>query len=91
MSPVHFKAKSDVVDTDIGEDRVLLDLEKNTYFTLNPTAAEVWQAVNEPSSLEALVAVVTEKFDVTADLCRPDVERLLKELLDAELVTEVDA
>ncbi|MFK7867931.1 MAG: PqqD family protein [Roseobacter sp.] len=91
MPPVKFLARPDIVDTDIGDDRVLLDLEKNTYFTLNPTAAEVWQAISQPQSLDALVTIVTEKFDVTADLCRPDVEQLVGDLLAAELVTEVSA
>lgn len=91
MSSPRFKAKPEVVDTDIGGDRALLHLEKNTYFTLNPTAAEVWTAMAQPQTLDALVTVVTEKFEVSAELCRPDVEELLRAMVEADVATEVSA
>ena len=91
MSSPHYKAKPEVVDTDIGGDRALLHLENNTYFTLNPTAAEIWAALAEPQTLDALVDVVTDKFEVTDEICRPDVEALVRAMVEADVATEVSA
>jgi hypothetical protein len=90
MSELKFVAMKEVVDSDLGGDRALLDLKNNTYFTLNPTGAEVWNAMQEPQTLTALVEVVTDKFDVSADLCRPDIEQLLQQLISADLVVQVE-
>jgi hypothetical protein len=84
-----FQARADVVDSDIGGDRALLHMGKNTYFTLNPTAAELWLALSEPRTLDQLVGVITEKFEVTDDVCRPDIAQILDEMVTAEVVDRV--
>jgi len=87
----YFQAKATVVDADMDGDRALLDLEENTYFTLNPTASTIWAAISEPQPLQILVAEVTEKFDVSEEECRSDVEALLQDMVAANLVNEVEA
>jgi hypothetical protein len=81
-----FVARPDVVDCDIGGDRALLNMQSNTYFTVNPTAAEIWLALKAPKSVDDLVGVVTDAFDVTEDRCRPDVETVLADMLAAGIV-----
>ncbi|WP_282096364.1 PqqD family protein [Epibacterium ulvae] len=87
----YFQAKATVVDADMDGDRALLDLEENTYFTLNPTASTIWAAISEPQPLQVLVTEVTEKFDVSEEECRSDVEALLQDMVAANLVNEVEA
>lgn len=85
---VYYQAMPDIVDCDIGGERALLELESNTYFTLNMTAAEIWVALSEPKTVDALVGVVTEKFDVTDATCRNDVETVISQMLAAKIVTQ---
>ncbi|UOA21224.1 hypothetical protein DSM14862_04064 (plasmid) [Sulfitobacter indolifex] len=86
-----FVAKTEVMDCDIGGDRALLHLENNTYFTVNPTAAAVWKCLEEPATIDILVGAVTEKFEVTDEVCRGDVEAVLAEMIKADIVKEVTA
>ncbi|MEL7133586.1 MAG: PqqD family protein [Pseudomonadota bacterium] len=81
-----FVAKPDVMDCDIGGDRALLDLQTNTYFTLNPTASEIWMALSERKSVDELVGVITEAFDVTEAQCRQDIEALLADMHAANII-----
>jgi hypothetical protein len=81
-----FVAQDEVVDCDIGGDRALLHLESNTYFTLNATASTIWLAMSEPKSLDDLVAVVTDRFEVSETQCRPDIEALLSQMIEAEVI-----
>ena len=86
-----YVARSDVVDCDIGGDRALLHLETNSYFTLNVTGAAVWLALAEPCSIAEIVAIVTDRFDVTAEDCRPDVEALINQMVEAQILRAVPA
>lgn len=86
-----FVARPDVVDCDLGGDRALLNLKTNTYFTMNGTAATIWQALHQPTSMDDLVAAVTHKFEVTDAVCRPDVVGLIDAMLEAEIIDTVPA
>ena len=90
-SDTRYVAQSDVIDCDIGGERALLHLKTNTYFTLNATASEVWPALAAPRTVEEIVTLVTERFDVTAEICRPDVEALLAQMVEAQILRVVSA
>lgn len=87
----HFVANKDVVDCDIGGERALMHLETNTYFTMNETASVLWLSLSQPRSLDGLVSIVTERFDVLAERCRPDVRTLLDEMVEARIIDAVPA
>jgi hypothetical protein len=82
-----YVARQDIVASDIGGDWALLDMESSLYYTLNETGATVWNAMQAPATLDALVSVVTEHFSVSDEVCRPDVEALLADLVKSGLVT----
>lgn len=86
-----YVAQTDVVDCDIGGDRALLHLQTNTYFTMNATASALWLALSDPKSTDDLVDVVTEKFDVSAEQCRPDINTMIQQMIEANVVRVVPA
>lgn len=86
-----YRAEPDVVDCDIGGDRALLHLQTNTYFTMNATASALWLALAEPKNIDELINVVTEKFEVSADQCRGDIEVLLSQMMEANVIGVVPA
>lgn len=86
-----YSAEPDVVDCDIGGDRALLHLQTNTYFTMNATASALWLALAEPKNIDELINVVTEKFEVSADQCRGDIEVLLSQMMEANVIGVVPA
>ena len=86
LSEKNYIAQSDVVDCDIGGDRALLHLQTNTYFTMNATASALWLGLSEPKSLDEMVKIVTEKFDVTDEQCRADIETLVGQMVEANVV-----
>ena len=90
MSTVLYSPKADVVASDLGDHWALLDLDSSMYFTLNGVGATVWQTIQEnPADIDTLVGAVTEVFNVTDDICRPDIDALLKEMSDAGLIEVV--
>ncbi|WP_187428528.1 hypothetical protein ROLI_044560 [Roseobacter fucihabitans] len=85
-SDPRYIAQADVVDCDIGGDRALMHLQTNTYFTMNATASTLWLSLSEPRTLHDLVTVVTKKFAVSESQCRPDIEGLLAQMLEAQVI-----
>lgn len=81
-----YAVREEVVDCDLGGERALLDMKSGEYFTLNRTGAAIWAALQTPQSLDELVALVSDRFDVSTELCRRDVESLLRSLDEAGLL-----
>ena len=90
-SQTRYVVQADVIDCDIGGERALLHLKTNTYFTLNATASEVWPALSEPRSVDEIVTLVTERFDVSAERCRPDIETLIAQMVEAHILRVLPA
>jgi hypothetical protein len=70
-----------------GEDGVLLHLETAGYFSLNPLGVLIWQLLEQPAGLEAIVDGVRQAVDDAPPGLRTDVENFLGELLARELLT----
>ena len=89
----HFKSRRNVLYTETGDDTgVLLDLDSKFYFTLNATAATVWnwlEAAGTAGGTAADIAnLLVEKFEVAHGMALEDVTTLLTELVDVGLVVE---
>ncbi len=75
-----FRAAPDCVSCAYGDGIAILDLRSNTYFSLNDVGALIWARLETDASLPDLIALVADTYDVTAEVCGPDVDSLLSDL-----------
>jgi hypothetical protein len=70
---------------------VLLNLETLSYYSLNRSAAAVWQELekNSPSALDDLVRMICERFDVDQDAAHREVGAFV-ELLERFKMVRVE-
>lgn len=66
---------------------VMMGLEQGEYFALREVAASIWHHLEEPRSVEDLVLLVADEYDVTAEACRPDIVAFLDDLVGRRMVT----
>ena len=66
---------------------VLVDLDSELYFSLNPTGAFIWSQLNSGLDRTEIADAVVERFGVERSRASDDVGRLLDELVDAGLLT----
>jgi hypothetical protein len=68
------------VACDVEDGVAILDLRSNTYFSLDPVGADVWQELAKPSTVDDLAQAIAAEYAVSQDACRGDIARLLDEM-----------
>jgi len=70
------------------EDRfVVVNLRTNHIYELNETASVLWELLEADTDPAQLAPAVVERFDVEPDAAQQDVDKTLRVLTDAGLVT----
>jgi hypothetical protein len=81
------KPSPNVVFQEVEGETVLLDLEREHYFSLDEVGARVWALLGEHGGdVEAVVAAMLAEFDVDEQTLRRDVDALMAQLRSAGLV-----
>lgn len=81
-----YVASQNCVACDVEQGIAILDLNSNTYFSLDPVGASVWRLIEAPASLDRLAEGVAAEYDVSPDDCRADIADLLNDMLKHGLV-----
>ena len=76
----------DWLSADTGEERVMMSVQSGNYVTLSRVGARIWELLEKPTEVTAVCARLTEEFDVTADMCRADVDVFLREMETAKAI-----
>ena len=75
-----------VIFTQLGEEGVLMDVEKNEYQSMNETYFRIFQMVSEGEDSEDIIHALREEYEVEELVCRAEVERVIHELLKKEYI-----
>jgi len=67
---------------------VMMGHEQGEYYGLRDVAASVWDYLAQPRTIEELVVLVCEEWNVTPEVCRPDIVAFLDDLLLRKLAEE---
>lgn len=73
--------------TEVGGERVILDLDRGVYYGLNEVGARIWAMMESPTTVNNIIDTIVEEYgDVSRDQCRDDVFQLLGELEERKLI-----
>lgn len=90
QSEKKYRLSESVVFSNIGEEAVILDPKKGSYFGLSDVGVLVWEQMSAaPKSVGELCQSVCEVFDVETQECETDLKELIGQLEKAGLVVEV--
>lgn len=67
---------------------VALDMSSSEYLSVNGSGALLWDALSNGTTQPALVALLTERFDLAADVAQRDVDAFLTALRTQRLLDE---
>lgn len=86
------KLRNDLVLRHLGDEHVIVDpgqemVDMSKVYTLNQTAAFLWEALQEKDfTQETVVGLLLEHYEVTRDLAEKDAKQLLKEFAEQNLL-----
>ena len=81
------RISQDQISADIGDEAVLLQLQRGRYYGLNQIGAQVWKVLQEgPTTVAALQNNIVENYEVEPGECARDLEALLLKMAEAGLV-----
>lgn len=87
----HYLVKDDdVLFTSMGEDAVLLHVQRGDYYSLNKVGARLWVLADGTRTVKDLARLITEEFDITQDAAENDIAELVEQLAKEELIKVVE-
>ena len=89
-----FRRSPDIVSRQVGPESILVPVRHTAgaldfIYTLSPVAARVWDLLDGTRSVDAIVAVLCEEFEVSRERAAEDVAELVNDLSGVSLVTRI--
>ena len=78
-----------IIQSKIGEEVVMLDMESGFYFGLNSVASVIWNLLEQEIAFDVLIDKLMETFDVERSLCESDTRELIDQMLEKKIIREV--
>ncbi len=72
----------------VDEETIILDIKAGNYFSLDNTGSYIWEALEQPHTIEQLIDKLLIEFDVSENTCRKEVNIFINELLDRNLISQ---
>ena len=76
----------EVIARQVGDETVMLDLAKGTYYGLDPVGARMWQLLLEGKTLAEVCDVIADEYDVSRDSLERDLLSLVDSLVAHGLI-----
>ena len=80
----------DVLFTSMGEDAVLLHVQRGDYYSLNKVGARLWHLADGSKTIEDLAALLTEEFEISQEQAEEDIIELVEQFVKEDLVKVVE-
>ena len=84
-----FIQNKSIVQSQIGEEVVMLDMESGFYFGLNSVASVIWGLLADEIGFEKLIDQLMAQFNVERSVCEADTQELLDQMLDKNIIRKV--
>jgi hypothetical protein len=78
-----------LVTSTIGEEVVMMFLEKSAYYSLDDIGSYIWQSIQTPMQVSQLCQQLAERFEVTSDRCQTDVLQFLNQIYEQGIIEVV--
>lgn len=81
---------SEVLFTSMGEDAVLLHVQRGDYYSLNKVGARLWTLNDGKKTIADLAREITDEFEISQDEAESDIIELAQQLEKEGLVKVVE-
>jgi len=71
---------------EVDGEMVLLDMNSENYFGLDPVGTDIWKAMQEQETLKEVLDTLLEQYDVEEEVLKEDLSSFVKKLLENGLI-----
>jgi hypothetical protein len=89
QSASHWQVASDVLSSKIDDEVIIMGLQTDKYYGLDPVAGRIWELLEQPRSLDELVGLLLEEYEVDEATCRKETMEFLRDMAEKKLIREV--
>lgn len=82
------RRREGLMTADMNGSAVMMDIETGKYYNLGDVGGRIWELLEEPLTVAALVRKLTAEYDVSLAQCRTDILPFLTKLVERGLVIE---
>lgn len=82
-------ATPDHISSNLAGEEIILDLNTDTYYGLDPIGTDIWRLVSSPRQVRAICDTLQAEYDVDRSRLERDVLRLLDDMRQRDLVKQV--
>lgn len=80
------KVAGEQVSCDLAGEVVILHLKSGEYFGLNDVGSRIWNLIQEPKTVGAVLDAVLKEYEVALDQLECDLFALLEQMVTNELI-----
>ena len=85
-----WQVSPEVISSKIDEEVVLMSIQAESYFALDPIGSEIWEYLSEkPLTITELVTIFIESYAVEEENCRNDVQEFIQAMTERKLIFPV--
>jgi hypothetical protein len=81
-----FVQNKEVIQSKIGDEVVMLDIESGFYFGMNSVGSEIWSHLSEPITIDDLINKLMERFDIDRATCEKDTIEFMNQLFEKNII-----
>lgn len=75
-----------VIQSAIGEEVVMLDMDSGFYFGLNSVASIIWRKLEKEISFEEIISELLEDYNIDEVTCENETRIFLNQLLEKNII-----
>jgi hypothetical protein len=75
-----------IIQSAIGDEVVMLDMDSGFYFGLNSVASIIWGKLEKEISFEEIISELLEEYNIDQFTCENETEIFLNQLLEKNII-----
>ena len=82
LTPTTILARNpEIIANAIDDEIVMMSIEEGSYFGLNSIGSIIWQELEEAKSIESIISILLERFDVEEQTCREETIAFIENMI----------
>ena len=80
------KRNDNILASDLDGEKVMMSIQKGEYYGLGKTGTFIWDHIENFISINDLITLITDKYNVTRRHCFIDIIPFITDLIEKELI-----